>query len=99
MRKDLKAAFELAIQHNSIDHYKEEIERIITERAQQEADRLAASTPKAKKGKSKIAEDEDVTMADAEEGTKSAKSKKRKAEDDTSVSLAPVCGLDCLHVN
>lgn len=91
MRKDLKAAYELAAEHNSIDHYKQMLDKIWDDfEAQKKAAEEAAATPKTKKGKGKA--DEDVDMDDAEEGTKSAKSKKRKADDDTSVS-ALVQGL------
>ncbi|KAK5987307.1 hypothetical protein PT974_11432 [Cladobotryum mycophilum] len=87
MRKDLKAAFELATEQNSIDHYKEILQSFQEELiAQEEARKEAAATPKKpKKGKAAKAsdEDEDVEMAEAEEPPKS-KSKKRKADEDIS---------------
>ena len=85
MRKDLKSAFELAAQGNSVDHYKNmlrEFQEEIIKR--QQADAAAAATPKKSK-KAKAAEDDDVDMADVGESAK-AKSKKRKADEETSVS-------------
>lgn len=84
MRKDLKAAFELAIEQNSIEHYKAILQSFQDELiAQEEARKEAAATPKkSKKGKAKANdEDEDVDMEDAEEAPK-AKPKKRKAADE-----------------
>jgi hypothetical protein len=98
MRKDLKAAFELAAEQNPIDHYKEllqmfEEELIAQEQAIEEARRAkeaakeakeaAAATPKkGKKGKGKANDDEET--ADGE-GSSKPKSKKRKAEEDANV--------------
>ncbi|KOS20323.1 PWWP domain-containing protein2 [Escovopsis weberi] len=87
MRKDLKAAFELAAEQNSVEHYKDILvsfqEELI---AQEEARKEAAATPKKSK-KSKAAkvsnEYDDVEMADADEVVK-PKPKKRKAEEDAS---------------
>ncbi|UKZ62249.1 uncharacterized protein TrAtP1_003502 [Trichoderma atroviride] len=84
MRKDLKAAFELAIEQNSIEHYRAILQSFQDELiAQEEARKEAAATPKkSKKGKAKVTdEDEDVDMEDAEEAPK-AKPKKRKAADE-----------------
>ena len=91
MRKDLRAAFELASEHHPIDYYKDMLKQILEDLiAQQEAKRAAASTPKkTKKGKGKAddEDDMDVDAAEPEEGGKS-KNKKRKADDDTAVSFA-----------
>ncbi|KAH6604716.1 hypothetical protein Trco_006423 [Trichoderma cornu-damae] len=84
MRKDLKAAFELAIEQNSVEHYKEILQSFQDELiAQEEARKEAAATPKKpKKGKAKASdEDEDVDMEDVDEAPKS-KPKKRKATDE-----------------
>lgn len=86
MRKDLKAAFELAIEQNSIEHYKAILQSFQDELiAQEEARKEAAATPKkSKKGKAKVTdedEDVDMDMEDAEEAPK-AKPKKRKAADE-----------------
>ncbi|KAM0255416.1 hypothetical protein ACHAQJ_005784 [Trichoderma viride] len=84
MRKDLKAAFELAIEQNSIEHYKAILQSFQDELiAQEEARKEAAATPKkSKKGKAKASdEDEDVDMEDVDEAPK-AKPKKRKAADE-----------------
>jgi hypothetical protein len=89
MRKDLRAAFDLAIEHNSIDYYKDILKKFEEDLA---ASAAAAATPKkSKKGKSKADEtdDLDMDMDDVEEGTKSAKSKKRKAEDDAATPQRP----------
>jgi hypothetical protein len=87
MRKDLKAAFELAIEQNSIEHYKAILQSFQDELiAQEEARKEAAATPKkSKKGKAKASdEDEDVDMEDVDEAPK-AKPKKRKAADEEAV--------------
>ncbi|KAG5929909.1 hypothetical protein E4U42_003970 [Claviceps africana] len=83
MRKDLKAAFELAIEQHPIQYYKDILQSFQDELlAQEEARREAAATPKkGKKNKSKaIDEDEDADMMDVDASAK--KSKKRKAEDE-----------------
>lgn len=93
MRKDLKAAYELAAEHHPIDHYRgvlkqfEEEQAAIEEAARQaEIARLeAAATPKKTKKAKKAADDEDTEMADADSAVK-PKSKKRKAEEEMSVS-------------
>lgn len=89
MRKDLKAAFELAAEHHDVEHYKQILKSFQEEQiAQEEARKQAAATPKrSKKGKGKAAGDDDDGDAD-EAGSvpRSTKSKKRKAEDDASVS-------------
>jgi hypothetical protein len=85
MRKDLKAAYELAAEGNSVDHYKEMLkgfEEDLIKR--QEAEAAAAATPKKSK-KAKAAEEEDVDMADVGESAAKTKSKKRKADEETSV--------------
>ncbi|POR31840.1 PWWP domain-containing protein 3 [Tolypocladium paradoxum] len=92
MRKDLKAAFELAAEHNAVEHYKEILKNFQEEQLAQEQAKLeAAVTPKkSTKGKGKPAdEDEDADMEDADTAPKSTKSKKRKAEDDTSTPQRP----------
>lgn len=84
-RKDLRAAYELAAENNPVEHYKDVLQKILEEfEAQKKAAEEAAATPKPKKGKAKV-EDDDLDMDDVEEVTKSAKSKKRKAEEDTNV--------------
>lgn len=94
MRKDLKAAFELAAEHNSIDYYKDMLKAYQEDLlAQEKASKAAASTPAKSKSKSKAAELMDVEMADepAEEVVSSkskSKSKKRKAEEEVSVSIS-----------
>lgn len=90
MRKDLKAAFELAAEQNPVDHYKEILKKFQEEQLGLDWNQAAATAKKPKKGKAKAAEaDDDVDMDDADAAPRSAKSKKRKAEDDTSVSTAP----------
>ncbi|KND90157.1 PWWP domain-containing protein 3, partial [Tolypocladium ophioglossoides CBS 100239] len=92
MRKDLKGAFELAAEHNAVEHYQEILKNFQEELlAQEQAKMEAAATPKkSKKGKGKPAdEDEDADMEDADAAPKSAKSKKRKAEDETSTPQRP----------
>ncbi|KAI1382161.1 hypothetical protein F4677DRAFT_17165 [Hypoxylon crocopeplum] len=94
MRKDLQNAHLLAAELNSLDYYKNVLREFEEQRlAKLEAKKAkAAKTPK--KG-SKVVEaaaadeDEDVEMADVEEGAepepveKKPKSKKRKADDET----------------
>ncbi|PNY23609.1 PWWP domain-containing protein 3 [Tolypocladium capitatum] len=92
MRKDLKAAFELAAEHNAVEHYQEILKNFQEElHAQEQARMEAAATPKKpKKGKGKPADgEEDADMEDADAAPKSAMSKKRKAEDDTSTPQRP----------
>lgn len=88
MRKDLKAAFELAIEHHPVDYYKDILKSFQEELiAQEEALREAAATPKkGKKGKNKAADEEDAEVPDADASAK--KSKKRKAEDEVAVSAS-----------
>jgi hypothetical protein len=87
IRKDLKAAFELAAEQYPLEHFKDILKKFEEEvTAHEEAVKAAAATPKkSKKGKAKETTDEDVEMEDAGESSK-AKTKKRKAEDDSSVS-------------
>ncbi|QUC18204.1 uncharacterized protein UV8b_02445 [Ustilaginoidea virens] len=82
MRKDLKAAYELAIEQHPVDYYKDILKTFQEElMAQEEAARQAAATPKkGKKGKNKATEEEDTEMVDVDASAK--KSKKRKAEDE-----------------
>ena len=98
MRKDLKSAFELAAEGNSVDHYKNmlrEFQEDLLKRQQAEA--AAAATPKKSK-KAKAADDDDVEMADVGESAK-AKSKKRKADEETSVSLIMPNSFNlCFHL-
>lgn len=87
MRKDLKAAFELAAEHNPVDHYKEILKKFQEEQIAQGAksEQVAATPKRPKKAKTKAAEaDDDVDIDDADAAPKSSKSKKRKAEEDTS---------------
>jgi hypothetical protein len=94
MRKDLKAAYELAAEGNSVDHYKEMLRGFQEDLIKrQEAEAAAAATPKKSK-KSKAAEDEDVDMADAGESAKT-KTKKRKADEETSVRHPGCIMWDC----
>lgn len=89
MRKDLKAAFELAIEQHPVQYYKDILQSFQNELlAQEEARREAAATPKkGKKNKSKAADDdEDMDMVDADASAKKS-SKKRKAEDEVAVSF------------
>jgi hypothetical protein len=89
MRKDLKAAFDLAAEGHDLDHYKDILKSFQDDLA---AAAAAAATPKkSKKGKSKATDDEDIDMDDAEEEVKPKSAKKRKAEDDAAVSLLPYC--------
>jgi len=85
IRKDLKAAFELAAEQYPLEHFKDILKKFEEEvTAHEEAVKAAAATPKkSKKGKAKETTDEDVEMEDAGESSK-AKTKKRKAEDDSS---------------
>lgn len=86
MRKDLKAAFELAAEHHPVKHYKEILKTYQDEIiARQEAEKAAVATPKKSKKAKAEEEEEDVEMADATQSAKS-KSKKRKADENTSVS-------------
>ncbi|KAG5995672.1 hypothetical protein E4U43_002996, partial [Claviceps pusilla] len=83
MRKDLKAAYELAIEQHPVQYYKDILQSFQDELlAQEEARREAAATPKkGKKNKSRaVEEDEDTEMMDVDASAK--KSKKRKAEDE-----------------
>ncbi|EQL02922.1 PWWP domain-containing protein [Ophiocordyceps sinensis CO18] len=92
MRRDLKAAFELAAEHHPVEHYKQILKSFQEEQiAQEEARKQAAATPKkSKKGKGKAADDdEDADVEDADVAPKSAKSKKRKAEEDASTPQRP----------
>ena len=96
MRKDLKAAFELAAEQHPVEHYQGILKSFQEELlAQEQARAEAAATPKkSKKSKTKAAdEDEDADMEDADAPPKSAKSKKRKAEEDISVSIAQLLGI------
>jgi hypothetical protein len=82
IRKDLKAAFELASEQHPLDHYKDILHKFEEELiAQEEARKAAAATPKkSKKARAKDTDDDDVDMADADDSAK-PKAKKRKAED------------------
>lgn len=90
MRKDLRAAFELAVEQHPIEHYKDVLAKFEEElEAQQKAfeeaeaaRKEAAATPKKSK-KSKKAEEDDVDLDDVDSAK--PKSKKRKAEDEASV--------------
>ncbi|EHK26409.1 uncharacterized protein TRIVIDRAFT_229361 [Trichoderma virens Gv29-8] len=87
MRKDLKAAFELAIEQNSIEHYKDILQSFQDELiAQEEAKKEAAAAPKkSKKGKAKASDDEDVDMEDVDEAPKPKPKKRKAAEEEASV--------------
>ncbi len=94
MRKDLRAAFELAVEQHPIEHYKDVLAKFEEELAAQQqafdeaqaAKKEAAATPKKSK-KGKKAEDDDVDMGDVDSAK--PKSKKRKAEDEASVRTRP----------
>ncbi|KAI9172056.1 Origin recognition complex subunit 3 [Paramyrothecium foliicola] len=79
MRKDLRAAFDLAVEHHSLEYYKDILKKFEEDLA--EAAAAAATPKKSKKGKSKADDAEDMDVDDADDGAK-PKSKKRKAEDD-----------------
>lgn len=88
MRKDLQEAHKLAAENNSLDHYKEVLQKyqedLIEKQKAKEA--KAHSTPAKKSKKAKVENDEDVEMADAgEEGPKDKKAKKRKADENAEV--------------
>ncbi|PFH60506.1 hypothetical protein XA68_10855 [Ophiocordyceps unilateralis] len=92
MRKDLRAAYELAAEHNPVEHYKEILQSFQEEQiAQEEARKQTVTLKKAKKGKGKALDDDDMDMDmdDAHVVPKSAKSKKRKADDDTNTPQRP----------
>ncbi|KAM0563967.1 hypothetical protein ACHAPJ_000175 [Fusarium lateritium] len=87
MRKDLKEAYTLAAEGNSLEHYKDVLKQFQDDLI---AKQQAAATPKKpKKGKAKSADD-DVDMEDVDVATvEKPKSKKRKAEDDVSTPQRP----------
>lgn len=90
IRKDLKAAFELAAEQHPLDYYKDVLKKFEEEfLAKQQAAQAAAATPKKSKKAKAADSDEDVEMADVGASAK-GKNKKRKAEDDTSVSCGSV---------
>jgi hypothetical protein len=97
LRKELRAAFELAVEQHPLDFYKDILKKFEEETIKaQEAYEAAAATPKqSKKSKAKAvaAADEDEDMPDATESTK--KTKKRKAEEDVSVSIICDSTLQC----
>ncbi|KAH7326554.1 hypothetical protein B0I35DRAFT_405772 [Stachybotrys elegans] len=82
MRKDLRAAFDLAAEHHSLDHYKE-----ILKQFQEDLAAAAVTPKKSKKGKAKD-DDGDVDMDEVPESSKS-KSKKRKADEDAATPQRP----------
>lgn len=96
IRKDLKAAFELASEQHPLDHYKDILHKFEEEiLAHEEAKKAAAATPKkSKKSKAKDADD-DVEMADAEDSS-TTKAKKRKAEDGDSVRILDIPALSII---
>jgi hypothetical protein len=102
MRKDLREAFELASQNNPIDYYKDVLKQFQEELiAQEEAKKEAAATPKkSKKGKAKAAPADDLEMDDVDDDIpEKPKSKKRKAEDDASVSAPITPFLRMIHTD
>ncbi|KAM6531160.1 hypothetical protein FSOLCH5_000645 [Fusarium solani] len=102
MRKDLREAFELASQNNPIDYYKDVLKQFQEELiAQEEAKKEAAATPKkSKKGKAKAAPADDLEMDDVDDDIpEKPKSKKRKAEDDASVSAPITPFLRIIHTD
>ncbi|KAJ3494658.1 hypothetical protein NLG97_g3937 [Lecanicillium saksenae] len=92
MRKDLRSAFQLAVEQHPVDHYKDVLNKFEEELiAQQEAIEAAAAAKREaaaakaatpKKGKKSKGDDDDADMADVDSAK--PKSKKRKAEDETS---------------
>ncbi|KFA74852.1 hypothetical protein S40288_03504 [Stachybotrys chartarum IBT 40288] len=86
MRKDLRAAFDLASEHNSLDFYKQILNQFQEDLAAAAAD---VTPKKSKKSKAKAADDEDVEMEDADAEVKPKSSKKRKAEDDVQTPQRP----------
>lgn len=89
MRKDLQAAHLLAAEGHDLDYYKNVLQEFEEQRlAKLEAKKPKAKTPK-KPGKV-VDEDGDMEMDDIDDDAgesveKKSKSKKRKAEDDSSV--------------
>ncbi|KAL7629365.1 hypothetical protein AAE478_000885 [Parahypoxylon ruwenzoriense] len=102
MRKDLQNAHLLAAEQNSLDYYKNVLREFEEQRlVQAEADAAKKAKAKTPKKGSKAAEitaddeDEDIEMADVEEGDdveqhteKKSKSKKRKADDNSTPQRA-----------
>jgi hypothetical protein len=91
MRKDLQAAHLLAAEGHDLDYYKNVLREFEEQRlAKLEAKKSKVKTPK--KSSKTTEEDGDIDMDDVEDeagepAEKKTKSKKRKAEDDTSVSF------------
>lgn len=106
LRKDLREAYLLRAGNKQLNYYKDLLERFDkelkaeqqaleeAEEAKRAAAAAAAATPKKGK-KSKKTDEDDVDMDDGESSAK-PKSKKRKAEDETSVSTSPVCLTDAM---
>jgi hypothetical protein len=98
MRKDLKAAYELAAEHHDLAFYKDLLadfqQELLEKQRQKEA--KAATPAKKKKAKVEVDEDGDVDMEDegeaeeAEPEVKKLASKKRKAEESAEVCLKTV---------
>ncbi|OLN88767.1 hypothetical protein CCHL11_01831, partial [Colletotrichum chlorophyti] len=91
---ELREAFELAIEQNSLDYYKDELQKYQDEVAQKQAARDAREAAKKNKKKTPaVIEDDDVEMADAgeedvPESKEKSKSKKRKAEEEAASTPA-----------
>lgn len=106
-KKFLRDAFELAIEHHDLDHYKTLLashEARLQQEARdtREAEERAAEKKKSKKRQSVAAADEDVEMedvADAEVAEKPKAAKKRKAEEaavgSTRHTITRDTGLTC----
>lgn len=93
MKKDLKLAFELATKEHSLDYFKNLIVTFQQAQAEEvelmEARAKAAETKsKSKKSKATVDGDGDLDMPDDEDAVvgKAPKTKKRKADADTTVS-------------
>jgi hypothetical protein len=95
MRKDLQAAYELAAEAHEINYYKDMLskfqdEQVAMEQAADQAKIVSAKKSKKTKVGTEPGEDEDVDMLDAagdeSPTSEKAKSKKRKADEDTAAS-------------
>ncbi len=92
MRKALQSAHQLASESHPLSFYKEVLQNYQEQLIEQEKAKAAkAATPKGKKSKTVVSDDEDVDMEDAPEvdetPAKEKKAKKRKAEESAEVSF------------
>ncbi|TDZ27022.1 Origin recognition complex subunit 3 [Colletotrichum orbiculare MAFF 240422] len=83
---ELRDAFELAIEQNPLDHYKEELHKYQEDLAKKQAAKEAKEAAKKNKKKTPAIIDDDLEMPDADEEAptpkEKGKSKKRKAEEE-----------------